>query len=149
MVHNKCGRRGHGHGHGKKKDGSQPVVPPRSAQEIGYLAHATSLIQTTADMMYATISPQQSLSFVQIFLNAAIASVLYTRELLKHDSTAFSDRCVTDLQGESGPVTYDDLLQLSTQTANAKSQAFKILVKGQSNKADKILVLLVRIHSTA
>jgi len=147
MADNKRGRRGHGKG--KKKDASQPVVPPQSPQDIGYLTHATSLIQITADMMYATILPQQSLAFVQIFLNAAIASVLYTRELLNRDSAAFSDRCVTDLLGESGPVTYDDLLQLNTQAANAKSQPFKILVKGQSDKADKILVLLVRIHSIA
>jgi HORMA domain len=144
---NRRGRRGHGKG--KKKDASQLEMPPQSPQDIDHLAQATSLMQTTADVMCATILPQQSLSFVQIFLNAAIASVLYTRELLKRDSTAFSDRCVTDLQGEPGPVTYDELLQLNTQAANAKSQAFKILVKGQSDKADKILVLLVRIQSTA
>lgn len=96
-------------------------------------------MQTTA------ILPEQSLSFVEIFLNAAIASVLYTRELLKHDSTVFSERCVADLLSVLGPVTYHHFLDLNTQAGQTKSQVFKILLKGHSQKADKILTLLVRI----
>lgn len=100
-------------------------------------------MQTTA------ILPEQSLSFVQIFLNAAVASVLYTRELLKHDSVVFSDRCIADLLGASGPVTYTDFSALDTQSVHSNSQAFKILVKGRSQKADRILTLLVSVHSPA
>ena len=100
-------------------------------------------MQTTA------ILPEQSLSLVQIFLNAAVASILYQRELLKHDSPVFSDRCVTDLSGGSGPATYEDFLNLHTQAEDAKSQVFKILVKGHSQRADKIVTLLVRISSLA
>jgi HORMA domain len=148
MTNKHRGRRGKGKG--PRDNSSQPVEPPtQSPQDTSYLAQATSLVQTTAHMKNAIMLPQQSLSFMQIFLNAAIASVLYSRGLLRHNSTAFLDRCVADLLGESGPVTYDGLLQLDTQATAMKSQAFKILRNGQGDKADKILELLVRIHSIA
>jgi HORMA domain len=100
-------------------------------------------------MQTVAILPEQSLSFVEIFLNAVIASVLYTRELIKHDSSVFADRCIADLLGVSGPVTYQELLDLNTQAGRSKSQAFKILLKGRSRRADKILTLLVRIRAPA
>lgn len=105
--------------------------------------------QEAAAMHTSAILPEQSLSFVKIFLNAAIASVLYSRELFKHDSSVFSQRCVADLLDPSGPVTYKDFLVLNTQAGLVKSQIFKILVKGESQRADKILTLLVRIRSPA
>ena len=100
-------------------------------------------MQTTA------ILPEQSLSFVEIFLNAAIASVLYTRELFQHDSSVFSERCVSDLLDVSGPVSYEDFLVLTTAAGHTNSQVFKILLKGGSERADRILTLLVCIYSPA
>lgn len=134
-----------GKGKGKAKATQQPLAPPPPPTPETSLVQATA----TAAMQTGAILPQQSLSFVQIFLNAAIASVLYTRELLKHDSSVFSERCVADLLGASGPLTYEGLLELNTQPGNAKSQVFKILVKGKSEKADRIIGLLVRIGSPA
>lgn len=100
-------------------------------------------IQTTA------IRPDQSLSLVEIFLHSAIASVLFSRELIRHGSPAYSTRCVADLLDASGPVTYKKLLKPNTLTGSDDSQTFKILVKGRSEKADKILKLLVCVYSLA
>lgn len=101
----------------------------------------TSAVQTTPMLR------EQSLSFVEIFLNAAIATVLYSRELFKHNSSVFAERCVADLLDDLyGPVTYEDFLDLRSQARQTKSQVFKILLKGKSQKADKILTLLVRFH---
>lgn len=97
----------------------------------------TSAVQTTPMLR------EQSLSFVEIFLNAAIATVLYSRELFKHNSSVFAERCVADLLDDLyGPVTYEDFLDLRSQARQTKSQVFKILLKGKSQKADKILTLL-------
>ena len=120
----------------------------QSSQESFYEEEPSP--EEEAALMQATlILPEQSLSFVEIFLNAALASVLYTRELLKHDSSVFSERCVADLLGLSGPVTYQDFLGLNTEAGHGKSQVFKILVKGRSQRADRILTLLVRIRLPA
>lgn len=130
---------------------SQLLLHPQESAVRSPVVHAlspqTSHHQETAAVQTTTILPAQSLSFVEIFLNAAIASILYTRQLLKHDSAGFSDRCVADLLGWLGPVTYTDFLCLDSQAGYAKSQPFKILVKGKSQRADKILTLLVRVHS--
>lgn len=108
----------------------------------------TSHEQEAGVMQTTAILPEQSLSFVQIFLHGAIASVLYTRGLLRHDHPVFSDRCVADLLGADGPVTYKEFLHLNTQAGQMKSQAFKILVKGQSVRANTVLSLLVRFDLT-
>jgi HORMA domain len=97
-------------------------------------------IQSTA------ILPEQSLALVEIFLNAAIASVLYTRQLLKHDSTVFAQRCVADLLDSPVPINYEDFLSLNTQAGKTRSQIFKMLLKGQSRRADRILALLVGVQ---
>lgn len=104
---------------------------------------AMQRLQTSA------ILPEQSLSLVQIFLNAAIATLLYTRQIIKHSSGVFSQRCVGDLLGVSGPLMYKDFLDLNLQAEDIRSQAFKILIKGRSERADKILTLLVRFRSLA
>lgn len=83
---------------------------------------------------------------VEIFLNAAIASVLYTRQLLKHDSSVFAQRCVADLLDSPGSISYEDFLSLNTQAGKTRSQSFKMLLKGKSRKADSILALLVGVQ---
>lgn len=114
---------------------TMPHVTDTSSQEI-------SVIQTTPML------DEQSLSFVEIFLNAAIATVLYSRELFKHDSSVFAERCVADLLDDvCGPVTYKDFLNVKSQAGQIKSQIFKILLKGKGQKADRILSLLVRLSS--
>jgi hypothetical protein len=90
--------------------------------------------------------PEQSLSLVEIFLNAAIASVLYTRQLLKHDSPVFSQRCVADLLDSPSSRSYRDFLDQSTHAGETRSQVFKILRKGRSRRADRLLTLLVCVH---
>jgi HORMA domain len=103
--------------------------------------------QEAVAIQMAPISQEQSSSLVEIFLNAAIASVLYTRELFKHDCEAFEERCVADLLNVSGPMTYDDFRRLQTPSGHANSQVFKILLRSGDKRADKILDLLVCIRS--
>ncbi len=123
----------------------RPPVSRLPSEEILQEQQEVTLqkLQTTA------ILPEQSLSLVQIFLNAAIATLLYTRQIIKHHSGVFSQRCVGDLLGLSGPLSYKDFLDLSTQAEDIRSQAFKILIKGRSQRADQILTLLVRFRSLA
>lgn len=109
----------------------------------------TSHEQQDTAMQTTAILPAQSLSLVQIFLNAVIASILYQRGLLKRDSPVFADRYVADLLAESGPATYEDFLDVQTRAEDAKSQLFKILIKGHSKAADKIVTRLVRMSSLA
>ncbi len=101
--------------------------------------------QGPGHMQTTAIRPEQSLSLVEIFLNGAIASVLFSRQLLKHSSPAYSTRCVADLLDASGTVTYKSLLEPNTVAGAAgnTSQIFKVLIQGRSEKADKILTLLV------
>ena len=122
--------------HGKGRGVGQPTVTPQ--QEESSVEKVPAPIQTTA------IRPEQSLALTEIFLHGAIASVLYSRELIRHGSPAYSERCVADLLDASGPVTYKSLLKPNTLTGSSNSQVFKVLVKGRSEKADRILTLLVR-----
>lgn len=123
--------------HGKGRGAGQPRDTPQ--QEESSVEQEYEPMQTTA------IRSEQSLSLVEIFLHGAIASVLYSRELIRHGSPAYSERCVADLFDASGPVTYRNLLQPKIPTENNKSQVFKVLVEGRSEKADRILKLLVRV----
>lgn len=123
-----------------------PVIHPQSLQNRP--EQQSALMQVT-DIQATAMEPIQSVSFAEIFLNAVIASVLYTRELIKHDSPIFSDRCVADLLDRSGPVNYTKLLQLKAQGGHGNSQVFKILLHGKSQRAEKILTLLVRIYSVS
>ena len=127
--------------HGKGKGVGQPKVTAQ--QEESSVEQADEPVQATA------IRTEQSLSLVEIFLHGAIASVLYSRELIRHGSPAYSERCVADLLDASGPVTYETLLKLNTPAGHNNSQVFKVLVKGRSEKADRILTLLVRVCSLA
>jgi HORMA domain len=118
----------------------RPPVSRSPSQEISEELQEAAL-QATA------VLPEQSLALVQIFLNAAIASILYSRQILKHDSGVFSERCVADLLSVSGAATYKDFLGLETRAEEIRSQTFKVLVEGRSDRADQILTLLVRFRS--
>ncbi len=122
--------------HGKGRGVGQSKVT--SQQEESFDEQGPQPIQTIA------IRPEQSLSLVEIFLHGAIASVLFSRELIRHGSPAYSTRCIADLSDASGPVTYKSLLKPNTLAgSDNNSQVFKVLIKGRSEKADKILALLV------
>lgn len=123
--------------HGKGRGVGQPKGTPQQEEPSFEQAHEP--MQTTA------IRFDQSLSLVEIFLHGAIASVLYSRELIRHGSPAYSERCVADLFDASGPVTYRNLLERKIPTQHNNSQVFKVLVEGRSEKADRILTLLVGV----
>ena len=125
---------------------SQLLRPRHQKTMMPPVAHTSS--QETPVIQTSPMLREQSLSFVEIFLNAAIATVLYSRELFKHDSSVFAERCVADLLDDvHGPVTYEDFLNVKSQAGQTKSQVFKILLKDKSQKADRILTLLVRLRS--
>ncbi|KAF7511943.1 hypothetical protein GJ744_003176 [Endocarpon pusillum] len=120
--------------HGKGRGVRQPKATPQ--QEESSFEQADEPMQTTA------IRSEQSLSLVEIFLHGAIASVLYSRELIRHGSPAYAERRVADLFDASGPVTYRNLLERKIPSEHNNSQVFKVLVQGRSEKADRILTLL-------
>jgi HORMA domain len=128
------------------------LLLPRQQKETKTTAFRTSQSssnqQDNVAVQMTAILPEQSLAMVKIFLNAAIASILYGRELLKNLSPCFLDRCVADLFRPSGPVNYKDFLSLNSQASEGTSQIFKILVKGRNEQADKVLRLLVCIQIT-
>ncbi|EXJ61174.1 uncharacterized protein A1O5_11966 [Cladophialophora psammophila CBS 110553] len=92
-----------------------------------------------------TLSQAESLAVVQIFLNASLACIAHTRELIPWTSPCFRTRHVDQLALEDHPRTggslYSAFQALASQTA-AEGQEIKILVRGGHRHADQMLDML-------
>ncbi|KIW93161.1 uncharacterized protein Z519_05766 [Cladophialophora bantiana CBS 173.52] len=92
-----------------------------------------------------TLSQAESLAVVQIFLNASLACIAHTRELIPWTSACFRTRYVDQLALEDHPHTggsfYSAFQALASQTAG-KGQEIKTLVRGGHRHADQILDML-------
>ncbi len=92
------------------------------------------------------LSPGQSLAVVDIFVNAAIACICHTRELIPWDSACFKTRYIDDLNSDfwkSGPNKYSTFCDTEPSIPSVKSQEFRILIRGEDKRADGILDLIV------
>ena len=92
------------------------------------------------------LTPDQSLAVVDIFINAAIACICHTRELIPWDSACFKTRYIDDLNSEfwkTGPNKYYTFCDTEPNIPSVKSQEFRILRRGEDKRADGILDLIV------
>lgn len=91
-------------------------------------------------------SKLQSLDVVQVLLNAAVACIAYTRELLPWTSQCFQIRHVDQLEvGLDNPFSLYRSFCDSPIPSDGSSQEFRILRKGVDKRADAVLDMLVGI----
>lgn len=93
----------------------------------------------------AQLSHQKSVALVEIFLNATIACICYSRELLDWQSPCFKKRCVDDIRLNcSANEVYNDFINLDRRI-QTNSQEIRVLVRSQNHHANRIMDMLVRI----
>jgi hypothetical protein len=87
------------------------------------------------------LTEAQSLAFVKIFLNASIACICHTRELLDWQSTCFKTRHIDQLQidDEDAYVSFRE----NEPTSPGNSQEIRVLVRDGSSQADQLLDMIV------
>ena len=92
------------------------------------------------------LSPEESLDVVEIFINAAIACICHTRDLLPWDSDCFQTRHIDDLHSDfwkKGTDKYSAFCDTEPTNPSNKSQEFRILKRGEDKRADAVLDLIV------
>jgi hypothetical protein len=87
------------------------------------------------------LTEAQSLAFVKIFLNASIACICHTRELLDWQSACFKTRHIDQLQieDEDAYVSFRE----SEPKSPGNSQEVRVLIRGENNQADQLLDMIV------
>ncbi|OAG41271.1 hypothetical protein AYO21_04434 [Fonsecaea monophora] len=92
------------------------------------------------------LSQAESLAVVQIFLNASLACIAHTRELIPWTSSCFRTRYVNQITLESdssaGESLYSAFQSLAPESAG-EGQEVKLLVRGGNRCADQMLDMLV------
>lgn len=97
-----------------------------------------------------TLSQSESLAWVQIFLNASLACISYTRELIPWQAPCFKTRYIDQIAAATNrqPVDlYASFCELDCQNPGS-SQELRVLAKGGHRYADQILDMLVRATSS-
>lgn len=96
-------------------------------------------------MIDQSLTQVHSLALVQIFLNASLACIAHTRELIPWTSPCFRTRYI----GQIGPALanggedmYTSFQGLDAMDAS-HGQEIRILIRGGHSKADQILDMLV------
>ncbi|RMD42484.1 hypothetical protein DV735_g2669, partial [Chaetothyriales sp. CBS 134920] len=89
------------------------------------------------------LSLEQSLQLVMIFLNASLACICYTRELLRWNSACFRIRYIEQvrLAGIEPDRIYTTFLTTHGHSVQ-NSQEIRVLVRGASSRADHVLNML-------
>src|SRR5271156_472729 len=90
------------------------------------------------------LSTSQSLALVEIFVNASLACICYSRELLPYHSRCFQSRFMSDLKSwKSANSDYLAFRDLDAHLQPGVSQEFKFLVRSENECSNQILGLLV------
>lgn len=92
------------------------------------------------------LSPTESLAVVEIFINAALACICHSRQLIKWDSKSFRKRYIDDLRSDfwkDHVCKYSAFCDTEPSMPSGISQEFRILVRGETGRADSILDLIV------
>lgn len=87
----------------------------------------------------------KSLALVQIFLNASLACVAHTRELIPWTSPSFRTRYIDQMDTEfyAGVDNLYLAFQKLERNSLSHGQEIRILVRGANRRADHILEMLV------
>ncbi|ETI20319.1 hypothetical protein G647_08353 [Cladophialophora carrionii CBS 160.54] len=90
------------------------------------------------------LSQDQSLALAQIFLNAALACIAHTRELIPWTAPCFCTRYIDQIvvDDEQNAKALYSSFQAVAQKAASEGQEVKILVPGGHRRADQILEML-------
>lgn len=91
------------------------------------------------------LSRASSIALVQIFLNACLACISHTRELVPWTSASFRTRYIDEIDvtnDTDGCSLYDAFLNLPSQDPSG-GQEIRILVRGGQRRADQMLDMLV------
>ncbi|OAP54663.1 hypothetical protein AYL99_11111 [Fonsecaea erecta] len=92
-----------------------------------------------------TLSQAESLAVVQIFLNASLACIAHTRELIPWTSPCFRKGYIGQITLEDDPSAGGSLysaFQALTPEIAGEGQEIKLLVRGGHRRADQILDML-------
>lgn len=93
-----------------------------------------------------SLNQSESLALVQIFLNASLACISHTRELIPWTSPGFRTRYIDQIDPEIPPGEQDlyAAFQALTSKNSNGGQEIRILVRGGHKRADQLLDMLVR-----
>ena len=92
------------------------------------------------------LSPAQSLTVVKIFTNAAVACICHERQLIPRDSACLRTRYINDLQSEfwkNNSNGYSAFCDGNLVQSAGNSQEFRILKRGEDERADRVLDMIV------
>ncbi|KPI40881.1 Meiosis-specific protein hop1 [Cyphellophora attinorum] len=97
---------------------------------------------TSQSMDIAVLSKDQSLALVKIFLNASLACICHTRELINWESACFRKRYVDhiSLKGDS---VYESFCS-SDPPSPGSSQEIRVLARGHDHRANALLNMIER-----
>ncbi|KIW62466.1 hypothetical protein PV04_10639 [Phialophora macrospora] len=97
-----------------------------------------------AQPLKGTLSQDESLALVQIFLNAALACIAHARELVPWIAPCFCTRYIDQIviDGEQNAKALYSSFQALTPKDAGQGQEVKILVRGGHRRADQILEML-------
>lgn len=111
---------------------------------VTVVMEAVELKQLPAEQ-HPDLDDAQSFATVQVFLNAAVACIAHTRELIPWASSCFEKRFAGQLTSCTNETEdfYKDFCAIQT-TVDDGSQEFRILKRGHDRRADNILNFIVR-----
>ena len=94
-----------------------------------------------------TLSQGESLALVQIFLNASLACIAHSRELIPWTSPCFRTRHIDqiNLEDQRAEQSLYSAFQDCTSEQVEGGQEIKILVRGRHRRADQMLDMLVSV----
>jgi hypothetical protein len=89
----------------------------------------------------AVINKDQSLALVKIFLNASLACICHTRELIDWESACFRKRYVDQISLEVDSI-YESFCSSDARNSG-NSQEIRVLTRGYDHRADALLDMIV------
>ncbi len=89
------------------------------------------------------LSQEQSVALVQIFLNASLACICYSRELLDWRSSCFRVRRIGDISLDCSPDEIYHAFVSLDRVEEETSQEIRVLVRSQNHRANRILDMIV------
>lgn len=133
------------------------LTPTRPLHLSHLMAHPTTTSKVLMPEQFPlstppeqTLSQSESLAWIQIFLNASIACISYTRELIPWQAPCFKTRYIDQIAAATNrqPIDlYASFCELDYANPGS-SQELRVLVKGGHTCADQILDMLVRATSS-
>lgn len=102
-----------------------------------------SLMAVSSQQSQPSLNKDQSLELVKIFLNASLACICHTRELINWQSECFRTRYIDQVS-----LNVEDIYHSFCGPESAspgKSQEVRVLIRGGSRRADAILDMVVRM----